>query len=72
MHLLNEGDKSKSVCYKCNKIVDTTFRFDEYKIPGTDKVAPRILQGFCDICGELVSIPHQSTYEIRKFLDKGE
>jgi hypothetical protein len=64
----NEGDKSRAVCEKCKCIVSTTFRYGEYRIPGTKIRVPNLLQGYCDVCKTLVSIPHQSTYKIRKYL----
>ena len=65
---LNEGDKSRAVCEKCKCIVSTTFRYGEYHIPGTNITVPNLLQGYCDVCKTLVSIPHQSTYKIREYL----
>jgi len=65
---LNEGDKSRAVCEKCKCIVPTTFRYGEYHIPGTNITVPNLLQGYCDVCKTLVSIPHQSTYKIREYL----
>jgi hypothetical protein len=30
---------------------------------------PDILQGFCNLCGEAVSLPHQSTFKIKEYRD---
>jgi hypothetical protein len=64
----NEGDKSRAVCEKCKCIVSTTFRYGGYHIPDTNITVPNLLQGYCDVCKTLVSIPHQSTYKIREYL----
>jgi hypothetical protein len=63
----NEGDKAQGPCYACMKLVTETFAYAEYKSEGI--VNPEILQGFCDECGSPVSIPYQSTYKIREFID---
>jgi ribosomal protein S27AE len=63
-----EGDKSRGICGKCKKIVDTTFRYDTLKLDSYD--IKNILQGFCDECGDVISIPHQSSYKIGKALKK--
>ena len=64
---LQEGDTSKAICEKCKKIVPTTFRYEEFVFNGYR--IPKILQGFCNICGEAVSLPHQSTFKIKEYRD---
>ena len=64
---LQEGDISKAICEKCKKIVPTTFRYEEFVFNGYR--IPNILQGFCNICGEAVSLPHQSTFKIKEYRD---
>jgi len=68
MVILKEGDKSKGACEKCRKLVITTFRYAPLKY--NNLVIPDILQGFCDECGEPVSIPHQSSYKIKEFRER--
>ena len=46
-----EGSKSKAICPECQEIVNTTFAYNDDKL----------LVGVCDQCGDIVSIPHQST-----------
>jgi hypothetical protein len=67
MVIHKEGDTSKAICEKCGKIVPMTFRYD-YFVANGSKV-PEVLQGFCDICGDSVSLPHQSTFRIREYRD---
>lgn len=57
-----EGDKSKAICYRCGHVVTTTLRLSEYII--ADRIVPDVLLGFCDECGDMVSIPHQSAKKI--------
>lgn len=68
MIILKEGDKSKGLCDKCRKLVNTTFSYAAYKY--NNFMIPNILQGFCDKCGTAVSIPHQSTYKIKEFRER--
>jgi len=62
------GDKSKAICNKCRKIVPTTMHLGNYRIPKKKIVVPGILLAYCDNCGKLVGIPHQSTPKIRDWL----
>ena len=61
-----EGDKSKALCDTCNKAVTTTFRNGSVTVPGTTTKVSNVLLGFCDGCGALVSIPHQSVPKIKE------
>ncbi len=61
---LKEGDHSRALCDKCKKIVTTTFRYADFSTKG--RIFPNILQGFCDICGQSVCLPHQSVQDIKK------
>jgi hypothetical protein len=67
MIIHKENDTSKAVCEKCNKIVSTTFHYADFAF--NNYRIPNILQGFCDICGESVSLPHQSTFKIKEYRD---
>ena len=66
-----EGDKSKAVCYKCKRIADTTFKYSEYKVSSKITI-PKVLLGFCDECGDCVSIPHDSVSVIKHYLVKND
>jgi hypothetical protein len=65
MILHKEGDASKAMCEHCKAIVPVTFRYANFNAQGL--VIPDILQGFCDRCGDSVSLPHQSTFKIREY-----
>jgi uncharacterized OB-fold protein len=65
----NSGDKSKAICESCKSIVPTTFFYRNYILPDVNITIPNILQGYCDRCGEVVSLPHQSTYQIKETIE---
>ena len=62
---LIEGAKSKGICSKCEAIVPTTFKPGDFKVP-SGKVYKNVLLGYCDTCGECVSIPHESTLYLKE------
>ena len=68
MKIFKEGDHSKALCEKCGDIVQTTFRYGKYKAEGA--IISDVLQGFCDVCGTLVSLPHQSSYKIKEYRER--
>ena len=70
MIIYKEGDKSKAICEKCGKIVSTTYRYERFVANKT--IVPEVLQGFCNVCGESVSLPHQSTFRIHEYREKCE
>jgi len=61
MKLYQDGDKGQAICRHCEKIVATTF--ERKDVPFSDGVgmARDILVSACDVCGEVVGIPAQST-----------
>jgi hypothetical protein len=63
-----EDDKSRAICGQCKTIVTTTFKYGNYKIPGTCITVPQILIGYCDVCKSALSIPHQSVPAINQHL----
>ncbi|MBL8024807.1 MAG: hypothetical protein JNL74_00255 [Fibrobacteres bacterium] len=65
MIIHKEGDKSKAICERCKEIVPVTFRYAPFMAQGLK--VPEVMQGFCDKCGDSVSLPHQSTYRIREY-----
>lgn len=65
MIIHKEGGVSRALCEQCGMVVPTTFRYAEFDAIGVR--VPEVLQGFCDICGDAVSLPHQSTFRIREY-----
>ncbi len=63
-----EGDKSQALCPHCKELQNTTYRFDTYirtdKLGHNKKAIDNVLLAFCDVCGNLASIPHQSVIDI--------
>ena len=64
MKRFKENDKSQALCEECGKIVTTTFRKADFTFK--NKLHKDILQGFCDRCGGVVSLPHQSIKDIKR------
>jgi hypothetical protein len=61
-----EGQKSKSICFQCEKKVATTFKVRS--IPSTEnnfKIL-NLLVGACDNCNSTISIPQQSVDQIKQ------
>ena len=75
MRILKEGDKSQVVCLHCKHLRDITYRYETYSGPDKDgkkKSVDNVLQGFCDVCGNLAAIPAQSSPKIRLEIRKNE
>lgn len=69
IHFYRAGDVMKSVCPKCAEIRTASLLYADYRSTTTGKKIPNVLQAFCDTCGTLTTIPHQSTPRIREHLD---
>lgn len=57
----NEGDKSQAICGDCKKMRTTTLGYRDAPFSDGSGVAKNILVGICDHCGNVASIPAQST-----------
>lgn len=66
MHLYKSGDKSRALCETCGGLVATTFAYRDVPFDDGSGVVHDILAGVCDGCGQVVSIPAQSTPAIRR------
>jgi hypothetical protein len=64
MRFLNEGDKSKAFCRKCEGIKAITYIYRDFVLKNGRRV-PNVLQGVCSTCDSVVSIPAQSTPKIQ-------
>lgn len=64
--MYQEGQKSKILCTYCESMQDTTFLIKDYTI--NNKTIKDLLVGVCDKCGEIVSIPSNSTEKIKEGL----
>lgn len=65
MKLWKEGDRSAGVCEVCKKRVATVFERRNI-VPEPGLVVPNVLVAACSDCGEVVSIPYQSTPRINQ------
>ncbi|WP_282153924.1 hypothetical protein [Ruegeria atlantica] len=64
------GDKSKGICSTCEEVVSTTFTHRDVPLDDESATVPGILAGVCDQCDTVVSIPGQSTPEIKRVMDQ--
>jgi hypothetical protein len=52
------GDKSYAVCDTCEKVTSITFKYGNFRC---DKFVINCdILGFCDTCGNVALVPHQS------------
>jgi len=63
-----EGDKSKGACSSCKAVVETTFKLTSVPLRSGRGKIDDVLAAICSQCGNLVSIPQQSTHRIREGL----
>lgn len=59
-----DGEKSKGICYTCNRVSDTTIRSADFIDKG--KTYHNIQQAFCDSCGECLAITHGGAVELNR------
>jgi hypothetical protein len=59
-----DGEKSKGICYTCNRVVDTTVRSADFIEKG--KTYHNIQQAFCDHCNEPIAITHGGAVELNR------
>ncbi len=66
MKIYTEGDKGRALCSHCKGLVSTTFVRRDVPFSDAQGLAKAILVGVCDQCGQVVSVPAQSTPAIRQ------
>jgi hypothetical protein len=69
MRMLNEGDKSKAFCNKCESIRVTSYIYRDFTLDSGRKVQ-NVLQSVCQTCASSVSIPSQSTPKIQEAIQQ--
>lgn len=72
MHLWNEGDRSEAICADCDRIVTTRYAVRTIHLSGSGIDVPGVLVGVCDSCDGIVSLPAQSTPQIREARERAE
>lgn len=65
LNQFKEGDKCIAICYNCKILVDTTFLFKDIPCEN-ERWFVSILVAECAICSKTITIPNQSTKEIKK------
>ena len=61
MKLWKEGDRSRAVCERCKRIVETRFERRTVKLERPAVAVPDVLVAVCTSCGETAVIPAQSS-----------
>ncbi len=61
MKLWKEGDRSRSVCERCKRLVGTRFERRTVNLERPAVAVPDVLVAACTSCGETVAIPAQSS-----------
>lgn len=64
--LFQVGDKSNAICSRCGELVSTTFVLRDVPFSDGSGSAKGLLVAVCDVCGEVVATPAQSTPAIRE------
>jgi len=76
MRLWRENDQSVGICERCQKRVNTRFERRTFRMERPRVDVPDVLVSVCEVCGEIVDVPHQSTPKIaesrRQALEKLE
>jgi len=67
MRLYREGERSVGICENCKAKVHTRMEYRDFTPPGSDVTVPDVLVSVCERCGEVDSIPHQSTPKINEY-----
>lgn len=65
MKFFHAGEHSRAICETCAKVHATTFVYRDVPFSDAPGTVKDILVGVCNGCGQVVSIPAQSTAAIR-------
>lgn len=69
MRILKQGDKGQALCPTCRRRQATTYEYRTVRLRETGVDVDDVLVGVCDVCGEIVSIPAQSTPRLKEARD---
>lgn len=61
MEILKSGDALEAICERCEAVVEGTYEYRPFPLEKSGVVVPNVLVGVCGKCGEIVSLPAQST-----------
>jgi hypothetical protein len=65
MKLFRAGEKSRGICEHCRCLVDATFHYKDVPFSDGSGVVKDILALVCDVCGDVIATPAQSTPAIK-------
>jgi len=66
MRLYQSGDRSAGICETCKSRVNTHMEYRDYTPTGWHETVPDVLVAVCEVCGQVVGVPHQSTPKINE------
>src|SRR4051794_26125380 len=64
--LYKVGDKSKALCWKCEKLRDTTFKTRTVPFSSGHGLVDNVLVSVCNVCDKTVAVPQQSIPRIKE------
>ncbi|MGB0833255.1 MAG: hypothetical protein ACPGR2_01915 [Psychrobium sp.] len=70
MKKLKEGDTGQAICKDCSSLSNITYRVRNVPFSDGSGIVKNILVGVCNCCDRVISVPHQSTPEIKKEFEK--
>ncbi len=65
-HDLKIGDTSEAICKTCHQLSHTTYKIRDLEYNGGKASIRNVLVGVCDTCGEIISVPSQTSRLIPK------
>lgn len=66
MRILREGEREEGLCPVCEAWCPTVFEYRTVRLEDSSVAVDDVLVGVCEGCGEVVSIPPQSTPRLRE------
>ncbi|WP_323666460.1 hypothetical protein [Pectobacterium punjabense] len=69
MKIFKVGDTQSIICNTCQSLETATFQLKDVPFSDNSGVVRQVLVGVCNRCGNVATIPHQSTPMIKKALD---
>jgi hypothetical protein len=72
MKLYQVNDKQKAACEKCKAFVSATFKLRDVDLSDKSDTVKNVLVGVCDICNDVIVLPHQSSVLVKKTIDKSK
>lgn len=65
MNIKMPGDKTESACETCQRFAEATWQYGPLRLKnGT--IVDKVMQAFCDTCGESLLVAQQSVYKIKE------